>query len=102
MKKKFALFMAVVCLVFCGGNLIAQAEEYLYCPYCGSALASRGGHLDHWTIERVFKDNNGASVTCYEYHSVDQYARMCEKGHGVVWSETRETVTHSLSSCPYK
>lgn len=103
MKKKIILFMAVVFLVFCNGSFFVQASEpYNYCPHCGTGLVSRGEHLDHWTVQRVFKDSAGASVICYESHSVDKNIRFCENGHGTVWSETTEKVSHSLPTCPYK
>ena len=103
MRKKIILFMTALCLMLYSGNLYVQASTpYKYCPYCSSELASRGENLGNWTVQRVFTDNAGKSVTCYENHNVKRDIMFCLNGHGSVWSEDIETVTHSIATCPYK
>lgn len=104
MKRKMALLMAVVCLVFWDGGIttFAAGGEYInFCSNCGAALRSSRQHLDHWTVVHVFKDNQGNSITCYEYHSIDRNVKDCPNGHGVFWADKEEeTVHHSVEQCP--
>ncbi len=105
MKRKKALLMAVVCLVFWGGsmtNFAADKENTNFCVNCGAALRNSREHLDHWTVTRVFKDADGNSITCYEYHSIDRNVRDCPNGHGVFWADKEEeTVNHTVAQCPF-
>lgn len=104
MKKKMAIFMAVVCLVCLGGGMTVCAQEYLYCPYCASHLNSSTQHLGDWNNVRLFKksDSTGQAVFCYEHYSVDKVVKYCPKGCGVIWEgEPIKTSTHSVPQCPY-
>ena len=103
MKRMIAMFMTVICLTVCCGNMIVRAEGYVYCPYCKATLRDQGEHLDHWYTYHTFTDNQGKSITCTEYHTVDRIVKVCPKGCGVVWTgEAEEKVSHSLAVCPYK
>lgn len=105
MKRKLALFMAVVCLVFWGGSMTtfaAGGENINFCSNCGAALRYSREHLGQWTFSRVFKDAGGNSITCYEYHSIDRNVKDCPNGHGVFWADKEEeTVYHTVAQCPF-
>ncbi len=102
MKRKIAIFLAAVCLLFYCADISALAEGYIYCPYCAAKLIEQGEHLGHWTEVRTFTDDQGKSVECREVHSLDRIYKICPSMHKCVWSQEKETVTHSLSECPYK
>lgn len=102
MKKRTLALLIIVSVLLCS-CFVAQAAEPNYCPYCGSSLNVYSQHIDHWTQTRVFKDLNGASVTCQEFHSVDRTLKNCPNGCAYSYTgPSVETVTHSLASCPYK
>ncbi len=104
MKKKMAIFMAVVCLVCLGGGMTVRALEYLYCPYCASHLSSSMQHLGDWNNVRAFDEKGGTGkIYCYEHYSMDKLVKSCPNGCGVIWEgEPVETSTHSLPVCPYR
>lgn len=103
MKKRIIFFVAAVTLLLCVNISALAAAEPNYCPYCGIGLSYIENHINHWTITRTFKDNAGKSVTCNEFYSVDNYSKYCSRGCGYSYtSPSVTTVTHSLSSCPYK
>ncbi|MGN0402402.1 MAG: hypothetical protein ACI4HQ_09115 [Acetatifactor sp.] len=103
MKRKIIVLMTIACLFFWGKDMSVFAAEYVYCPYCSAALFEQGQHMNHWSTSHTFTDNSGKSITCTEFHSVDRKIKVCPNGCGVIWiGDAVETVTHSLSECPYK
>lgn len=103
MKKKIAIFMAVVCLVFLGGGMSVHALDYNYCPQCQAALKSYMEHVGDWNNVRTFVEEGGTGkIYCYEHYSLDRKVKYCPNGCGVVWKgEIVETSTHSVAQCPY-
>lgn len=105
MKKKMAIFMAVVCLMCLSGGMVVRAQEYFYCPYCGAGdLRMTTQHLGDWNNQRVFEERGGTgkTITCYEHYSMDRTVKYCPNGCGIVWEgEPVETSTHSVEQCPY-
>lgn len=103
MKKKMAIFMAVVCLVCLSGGMTVRALEYNYCPQCKAELISYVQHLGDWNNVRIFDERGGSgTITCYEHYSMDRMVISCPKGCGIVWEgEPVETSTHSVPQCPY-
>ena len=101
MKKKNALFMAVMCLVIWGGGISAFAAGQAKCDTCDAVLVMSKEHLDHWTELNIFTNKEGKSITCYETHSIDRTVLYCPKGHGIyMTSEPQETISHSVAQCP--
>lgn len=103
MKKKIAIFMAVVCLVFLGVGMSVHALEYNFCPQCGAGVYMYMEHVGDWNNVRTFEEKGGPGVIyCQERYSLDRQVKYCTNGCGAVWrGELIETSTHSVAQCPY-
>lgn len=104
MKKRIAIFTAVIFTVLCFKSTMVFAAVPNYCSNCGAKLVEYAEHVGNWTEKHeVYTgysvDGKPIMHECTIYYSVDRVARVCPNGCGVAWSEDKQSETHTSTYC---